>query len=330
MIHKPFLLAPAYKDYLWGGSRLNDDFGKKIESDPLAETWECSTHPAGQSTVASGELKGQTLGDVLKEFPEFLGTHPLQTTEGEPVLPILVKLIDAYKDLSVQVHPDDEYAKKHENDLGKTEMWYVLQAKKNASILYGFNQDMDKERVRASLKDGSILRYLNKVPAHKNDLFYIETGTVHAIGAGVLVAEIQESSDVTYRFYDYDRVDKHGNKRELHIEKALEVTNYKSSAEPKQPMRVLKYKSGYASELLTRCKYFQVERMLLNTEIHREFASYQTESNSFHALLCTDGCGTLFGDSFNLNFFKGDCMFIPAESIPLKLHGNAQLLDVSC
>lgn len=330
MIHKPFLLAPAYKDYLWGGSRLNDDFGKKIESDPLAETWECSTHPAGQSTVASGELKGQTLGDVLKEFPEFLGTHPLQTTEGEPILPILVKLIDAYKDLSVQVHPDDEYAKKHENDLGKTEMWYVLQAKKNASILYGFNQDMDKERVRASLKDGSILRYLNKVPAHKNDLFYIETGTVHAIGAGVLVAEIQESSDVTYRFYDYDRVDKHGNKRELHIEKALEVTNYKSSAEPKQPMRVLKYKNGYASELLTRCKYFQVERMLLNTEIHREFASYQTESNSFHALLCTDGCGTLFGDNFNLNFFKGDCMFIPAESIPLKLHGNAQLLDVSC
>ena len=330
MIHKPFLLAPAYKDYLWGGSRLNDDFGKKIESDPLAETWECSTHPAGQSTVASGDFAGQTLGDVLKKCPEFLGTHPLQTTEGEPVLPILVKLIDAYKDLSVQVHPDDEYAKEHEGDLGKTEMWYVLQAKKNASILYGFNQDMDKERVRNSLKDGSILRYLNKVPAHKNDLFYIETGTVHAIGAGVLVAEIQESSDVTYRFYDYDRVDKHGNKRELHIEKALEVTNYKSSAEPKQPMRVLKYKNGYASELLTRCKYFQVERMLLNTEIHREFASYQTESNSFHALLCTDGCGTIFGDNFNLNFFKGDCMFIPAESIPLKLHGNAQLLDVSC
>ena len=330
MKNLPFMLAPAYKDYLWGGSRLNDDFGKNIESDPLAETWECSTHPAGQSTVASGMFVGETLRDMLKRFPEYLGTHSLQTTDGEPVLPILVKLIDAYKDLSVQVHPDDEYAKEHEGDLGKTEMWYVLQAKRDSSILYGFNQDMDKERVRDSLKDGSILRYLNKVPVRKNDVFYIESGTVHAIGKGTLIAEIQESSDVTYRFYDYDREDKYGNKRELHIEKALEVTNYKSSSEPKQPMRVLKYRNGYATELLTRCKYFQVERMLLNTEIHREYASYQTESNSFHALLCTDGCGTMFGENFSLNFFKGDCIFVPADSIPLKLHGRAQLLDVSC
>ena len=330
MMNKPFMLAPAHKDYLWGGSRLNDDFGKKIESYPLAETWECSTHPAGQSTVISGEFAGELLGDVLEKNPHFLGTHPLQITDGTPVLPILVKLIDAHKDLSIQVHPDDKYAKTYEGDLGKTEMWYVLQAKRKASLLFGFNRDMDEDRVRKSIEDGSIEKYLNRVPVHKNDVFYIESGTVHAIGEGILVAEIQESSDVTYRLYDYDREDKYGNKRELHIDKALEVMNYKSSAEPRQPMRVLKYRNGYASELLTRCKYFQVERMLLNTEIQRDYADYQTEGNSFHALLCTDGCGTIFGDDFNLNFFKGDCIFVPAESIPLKLHGNAQLLDVSC
>ena len=329
-MNKPFMLAPAHKDYLWGGSRLNDDFGKKIESYPLAETWECSTHPAGQSTVVSGEFAGELLGDVLEKNPHYLGTHPLQITDGIPVLPILVKLIDAHKDLSIQVHPDDKYAKTYEGDLGKTEMWYVLQAKRKASLLFGFNRDMDEDRVRKSIEDGSIEKYLNRVPVHKNDVFYIESGTVHAIGEGTLVAEIQESSDVTYRLYDYDREDKYGNKRELHIDKALEVMNYKSSAEPRQPMRVLKYRNGYASELLTRCKYFQVERMLLNTEIQRDYADYQTEGNSFHALLCTDGCGTIFGDDFNLNFFKGDCIFVPAESIPLKLHGNAQLLDVSC
>lgn len=330
MMNKPFMLAPAHKDYLWGGSRLNDDFGKKIESYPLAETWECSTHHAGQSTVASGEYAGEKLGVVLEKNPQYLGTHPLLITDGKPVLPILVKLIDAYKDLSIQVHPDDNYAIEHEGDLGKTEMWYVLQAKRDSSLFFGFNRDMNEEKVRMSIKDGSLTKYLNKIPVHKNDVFYIESGTVHAIGAGVLLAEIQESSDVTYRLYDYDREDKNGHKRELHIDKALEVVNYKSSAEPRQPMRVLKYKSGYASELLTRCKYFQVERMLLNTEIQREYADYQTEANSFHALLCTDGCGTIFGDYFHLNFFKGDCIFVPADSMPLKLHGNAQLLDVSC
>lgn len=325
----PFMLAPAFKDYLWGGSRLNDDFGKEIECRPLAETWECSTHPDGQSMVSSGLFCGQLLGEVIVSHPEFLGTHPLATTEGKPELPILIKLIDAKADLSVQVHPDDVYARENEMQWGKTEMWYVLDAKSGASLVYGFNRDVNCSEVREAIKNGTVERFLNHVPVSKNDLFYIEAGTVHAIGAGCLVAEIQESSNVTYRLYDYDRVDKNGNKRPLHIEKALEVANLKSSVVPRQPMRTLRYKNGAASELLTRCKYFQVERLLLNTE-GRKMPEFRTGSNSFHALLVVDGCGVLFGDGFSLNFFKGDCIFVPADSISLKLHGRAQLLNVSC
>ena len=152
---------------------------------------------------------------------------------------------------------------------------------------------------------------------------------MHAIGSGCLIAEIQQSSNITYRLYDYDRVDKTGEKRALSIDRALEAADLNSSLKPRQPMRVLKYRKGCASELLTRCKYFQVERLLLNTE-DRKMVDLKTEQNSFHALLCVDGCGVLFGEEFMLNFFKGDCIFVPADSIPLKLHGNAQLLNISC
>ena len=328
--NKPFLLQPATKDSIWGGNRLNDDFGKEIDCRPLAETWECSTHPDGQSLVVSGKDTGKLLGDVLQANPDYLGTHPLQTMKGVRALPILIKLIDAKNNLSVQVHPDDAYALAHENSLGKTEMWYVLAARQGSTLVHGFKQDMDVERVKKAIATGKIETYLNRVDVHKDDLFYIEAGTVHAIGAGVVVAEIQESSNLTYRLYDYGRLDKNGKLRELHIEKALRVMNYASSSAPHQPMRVLRYRKGCASELLSRCKYFQVERLLLNTEIYRKLTDFQTGSNSFHALLCTDGCGVLFGEGFMLNFFKGDCIFVPADSIPLKLHGKAQLLNVSC
>ena len=186
--------------------------------------------------------------------------------------------------------------------------------------------------IRSALVSGSIGQYLNRIPVHKNDLFFIEAGTVHAIGAGCLIAEIQESSNVTYRLYDYDRVDQTGKKRQLHVEKAINVANLKSSLAPRQPMRVLKYKAGFASELLARCRYFQVERVLLNTEVRRNLVDFQTKENSFHALLCVDGCGSISvdGSNFMLNFFKGDCIFVPAKSEILKLHGRAQLLDVSC
>ncbi|NLM16716.1 MAG: class I mannose-6-phosphate isomerase [Candidatus Riflebacteria bacterium] len=330
MRHSPFLLEPAFKDYLWGGNRLNDDFAKNINAAPLAETWECSTHPDGASIIASGSDKGRSLPDVLQENPEFLGSHALELTGGKPELPILIKLIDAKQDLSVQVHPDDEYAKQYEGEPGKTEMWYVLHARKGARLVYGFNQQMDRERVRKALSSGRIENFLNYAPVNTDDLFFVEPGTVHAIGEGTVLAEIQTNSNITYRLYDYGRADKHGNKRPLHIDKALDVLNFSSSAIPKQPMRLLRYKRGGASELLARCKTFQTERLLINTETCRGLCDFQTGGNSFHALLCIKGCGVLFGENFMLNFFKGDCIFAPANSIPLKLHGKAELLDVSC
>lgn len=325
---KPFLLTPVGKDYLWGGSRLNDDFSKGIDLEPLAETWECSTHPDGPSTVASGEFCGKLLSDVLKEHPKFLGTHP----EAKGELPILIKFIDAKRDLSVQVHPDDTYAFEKENgQKGKTEMWYVLDASKDAQLIYGFSRDMNSDILRRSLQMGTIERYLQKVPVHKDDVFFIEPGTVHAIGAGALIAEIQESSNLTYRMYDYNRTDKNGNLRELHIDKAMDVVNTKGSAAPKQQIRVLKYVPGSATEFLCRCKYFQVERMLINTERCRSLVSFQTDSTSFQVLLCTNGCGVLLEeDGKALHFFRGDCIFIPADSEMIHLHGRAQFLKVRC
>lgn len=323
-MNKPFMLKPVAKDYLWGGTRLNDDFNLGISVVPFAEAWVCSTHPDGQSTIG-----GEPLIDLLAANPEWLGSHVLQITGGKPELPILIKLIDAKEDLSVQVHPDDSYALRVENSLGKTEMWYVLSARSDSKLVYGFKEDISPERVRLATEDGTIGTYLNYIPVQKDDVFYIEPGTVHAIGAGCLIAEIQESSNITYRLYDYDRIDKTGKRRPLHIDKALDVAVLSASTAPRQPMRVLKYQNGSASELLARCKYFHVERLLLNTE-ERRLADFQTGFNSFHALLCIDGCGVLFGEGLMLNFFKGDCIFVPAESIPLKLHGKAQILDVSC
>lgn len=326
LLYRPFLLKPAGKDYLWGGNRLNEDFPKDIPMEPLAETWECSTHPDGFSVVASGEFAGMTLAQVLKMHPEYLGTHP--GTQGE--LPILIKFIDAKKDLSIQVHPDDAYAMAHENgQLGKSEMWYVLDAAKEAQLVYGLHHDTDKETLRRNIEQGTIEKYLQKVPIQKDDVFYIEAGTIHAIGAGALIAEIQESSNLTYRLYDYDRVDKNGRKRELHVDKALAVANLKSSAEPIQPMRVLKYRQGCASELLCRCKYFEVYRMLVNTERCRRLVGYQADDTAFRVLLCINGCGAMIlNDTESISFFKGDCIFLPAHSIKIRIHGKAQFLDI--
>ena len=321
----PFLLRPAAKDYLWGGTRLNDDFNLGLNANPLAEAWVCSCHPDGESLIAG---TGETLSEVLKKNPDFLGTHAASLADGK--MPVLIKFIDAKKDLSVQVHPDDEYAEKHEGQLGKTEMWYVLDARPGAELIYGFRRRVTPNEVRKAISDGTLNDLLNHVPVHQNDVFFIEAGTVHAIGAGCLIAEIQESSNLTYRLYDYDRTDKDGRKRPLHIDKALDVADLRSSVSPRQPMRVLKYKDGTASELLTRCKYFQAERMLLNTEIRRDLAAFQTGGNSFHVLLCLSGCGNISWDSGAMNFFKGDCIFVPAVGKLIRLHGHAVLLDVSC
>ena len=323
MENPPILLRPSGKDYLWGGNRLNTDFGKAIPLSPLAETWECSTHPDGPSFARGGGFDGRTLAEILRAHPEYLGTRHA----GETGLPILVKFIDARENLSVQVHPDDAYAREHENgQLGKTEMWYVLGAAEDSRLVYGLNRDADPGTLRRAIGRGSLGKFLQRVPIHKDDVFFIPAGTIHAIGAGALIAEIQENSNLTYRLYDYDRVGKDGRKRELHIDKALEVANLRSSAEPRQPLRVLRYRPGAASELLCRCKYFEVSRMIVNTQ--GRSLRCQADALAFRILLCLDGFGKIAWETGAFPIGKGDCVFLPADSPVLSLTGKAQLLDI--
>ena len=326
--NEPFRLKPAGIEKLWGGTRLNDDFSKDIDAEKIAETWECSTHPDGQSIVGSGVNKGLTLSEVISKNPEILGEKLKELSD----LPILVKLIDAQQNLSVQVHPNDEQANKLENQKnGKMEFWYVLDAFKDSKLFFGLNHDLTTKQLSASISDKSIEKYLQKIPVKKGDIFFINPGTIHAIGAGVLIAEIQQNSNITYRLYDYERIDKNGCKRVLHLDKALKVANLNQSKNPKQPMRIIKYKMGCASELLCRCQYFQVERLLINTERTRILYETASASQSFEIYLCINGCGIIYYEPNHvIMFFKGDTIFVPANSVFFKIHGKAEFLKVSC
>lgn len=226
-------MLPTGKDYLWGGTRLREEYGKKIDLTPLAETWECSVHPDGPSYIANGEFKGLELAEVLKRHPEYIGT---KVEDGK--LPVLVKFIDAKKDLSVQVHPSDAYARDHEGDNGKTEMWYVIDAEEGAHLIYGFQHEVTEEILRKAVETGTLDKHLQKVEVHKGDTYFVPAGTVHGIGKGILVAEIQESSNVTYRVYDYNRVDKNGKKRELHFDKAVQVMDMSVAPDVSQKPRI--------------------------------------------------------------------------------------------
>ena len=329
-LNKPFILRPATRNSLWGGVKLKNEYGKDFDVTPLAETWECSTHPHGLSTIVTGIHKGRTLKSVLKWHKEYMGSN-VKNRRGD--LPILIKFIDAKDNLSVQVHPSDEYAKAFENgQLGKTEMWYVAHASKDASLVYGFNQDVTADIVRKALKEGTLEKYLNKVNVEDDQLYFVQSGTIHGIGAGSLIVEVQESSDLTYRLYDYDRVDRDGNKRELHVKKAIDVMNMNKMDPPRQPLRVLRYRPGMAYESLVRCKYFEVDRILINTANAKNLPVFQTKSTSFEVFVCYDGCGSVTFGKYNtcLNFFKGDTIFVPAHSVPMKFHGRAGLLKVHC
>ena len=320
----PMVLTPFVSETVWGGRRLIDEYSVVTDKRNAAEAWVMSAHKNGSSTVANGEFAGETLREVYLAHPEIGGKN----CAGFSDFPVLIKFIDAAADLSVQVHPTDAYAQERENgQLGKTEMWYVLDASKDAKLVYGLKRERTEQQMRDAIAKGTLMKDLQWVPVKKDDLFFIEAGTIHAIGAGALVAEIQENSNLTYRLYDYDRVGKDGKKRELHIDKALDVANLKSSAEPKQPLRVLKYRQGIASELLTRCKYFEVYRMIVNTE-RRQKVHYRADEIAFRVLLCVNGCGTISYEGGNLPFYKGDCIFVPADSEVLTIHGQAQFLDV--
>jgi mannose-6-phosphate isomerase len=317
----PILLAPSGKDYLWGGNRLKTEYGKDIELTPLAETWECSVHPNGPCYAISGEHKGMTLAEIIKLHPEYVGHKNNQ-------IPVLIKFIDAAKDLSVQVHPSDEYAREYENGQnGKTEMWYVLEAKEGAKLVWGFEHKVTKEILEKDITDGTLQNDLHYVPVHKGDVFLIESGTVHAIGEGILLAEIQENSDLTYRLYDYNRRDKNGNLRELHFDKAVQVLNMNPIGDTSQKPRYVRYFYGCSREMLCRCKYFETERI----QVTKGF-SFSVMKNSFQVLLCTNGEGGLETDGSNrpLRFQKGSCIFLPAGLGRCHVIGECDLLKIRC
>lgn len=316
-------LTPTGKDYLWGGTRLREEYEKKIDLTPLAETWECSIHPDGPSYVKNGEFKGMTLAEVLKQHPEYIGT---KVKNGE--LPVLIKFIDAKKDLSVQVHPNDEYARKYEHQNGKTEMWYVIDAEEGASLIYGFQHKVTPEILKKAVENGTLDKHLQKVKVHKGDVFYVPAGTVHGIGAGILVAEIQESSNVTYRVYDYNRVDKSGKKRELHFDKALQVMDMGVTPEAKQKPRLVKHYPGCSRELLCRCKYFETERI----QVTKGF-SFSVMDNSFQVLMCIDGYSqveTMDTEQKPVRLCKGETVFLPAGIGRCVVVGDATMLKIRC
>ena len=313
-------LLPAGKNYLWGGTRLKEEFGKDFDITPLAETWECSVHPDGLCLIINGFYKGKSLKEVLDKHPEYIGTK----ANGE--LPILVKFIDAKQDLSIQVHPNDEYAMKHEGQNGKTEMWYIIDADEEASIVYGFKHRMTKDILQHAIDKGDLEKHLQRVEVHKGDLFFVPAGVVHGIGKGILLAEIQENSNVTYRVYDYNRVDKFGKKRELHFNKAIQVMDMDVAPIIKPKKRCVRYYPGCSLEVLCRCSYFETERI----QITEQF-SFFVSNNSFQVLVCLDGYGKIeVSEGESVEFYKGETVFIPAGIGNCLIVGNNTILKIRC
>lgn len=290
-------LKPCCKDYLWGGSRLIEEYGKEYDGDILAETWELSCHPDGPSYISNGKYAGKTLQQYIDgEGKGVLGTHCQRFRD----FPILTKFIDAKDNLSIQVHPDNRYALKNEGQYGKTEMWYVMDAGKDAFLYYGFKREITKEEFEKRIQEDTLLEVLNAVSVQKGDVLFIEAGTIHAIGKNILIAEIQQNSDITYRVYDYGRIGKDGKKRDLHIAKALAVTNR---------VPIMKDKSSYPH--VADCDYFTVDKLNLDGKVMSKMEGKVSEE-SFASILILDGEGTISDAEETLNYRKGDSLFLTA------------------
>ena len=309
----PIKLKPAFKDYLWGGTRLRDEFGKDCDFDKIAESWELSCHKDGNSVVADGEFAGLTLAQYIeKEGKSVLGTN----CEKFENFPILIKLIDAKDNLSVQVHPNNEYAQRVEGEYGKTEMWYVVDCDEGASLLYGFKHNITKEEFRERIENNTLLEVTNSVPVKKGDVFFIEAGTLHAIGKGILIAEIQQNSNTTYRIYDYGRVGADGKPRQLHIDKAVDVTNL-CPAKP-YPQSEPVDMGGWTKKRLAKCEYFTVDVINVDTS-----AALEADKSSFVNILVLDGGCVLSSEGNDaVELKKGDSVFIPAGLGKFELTGK--------
>ncbi|MCI8430291.1 MAG: ROK family protein [Lachnospiraceae bacterium] len=304
-------LKPACKDYLWGGRRLIEEYGKKYDGEVLAETWELSCHPDGPSEIVNGSYAGKTLQQYIDaEGKEVLGTNCRRFRD----FPILTKFIDARDNLSIQVHPDNRYALKNEGQYGKTEMWYVMDAGKEAFLYYGFKREVSVEEFEERIEKDTLLEVLHAVPVQKGDVLFIESGTIHAIGKDILIAEIQQNSNVTYRVYDYGRVGKDGKKRDLHIEKALAVT---------RRVPIVRDKSSYPH--IADCDYFTVDKLNLDGRVMKKMEGYVSDA-SFASILMLDGEGTIISGEETAVFRKGDSFFLPAGSGKYTVEGSCDAL----
>ncbi|GGF08691.1 type I phosphomannose isomerase catalytic subunit [Flavobacterium limi] len=313
----PLQFQPILKERIWGGEKLKTILNKAITSKITGESWELSTVEGDVSIVSDGELKGKSLMDLINDMPdEILGTAVYKRFGKQ--FPLLFKYLDAREDLSIQVHPNDKLAKERHNSFGKTEMWYVMQADPDSRIIVGFKEDSSKEEYLQHLNDKTLVSILDDVKAKSGDVFFLETGTVHAIGAGLVVAEIQQTSDITYRLYDFDRKDAQGNTRELHVDLALDAINYNKVDTQK------KYETKTnASNVIVDCPYFTTNFIPLENAIE-----VSKSGETFTVYMCIEGSFEIEYDGFKQSYKKGDTVLVPAQINAFVLNGNASILEI--
>ncbi|MHC0442404.1 type I phosphomannose isomerase catalytic subunit [Flavobacterium sp. 3-210] len=316
-INYPLQFEPILKERIWGGEKLKALLNKPIVSAITGESWELSTVEGDVSIVKDGDLKGKSLIELIEDAPnEILGTA-VYARFGKQ-FPLLFKYLDAREDLSIQVHPNDKLAKERHNSFGKTEMWYVMQADTDARIIVGFKEDSSKEEYLENLKNKTLVSILDDVKAKAGDVFFLETGTVHAIGAGLVVAEIQQTSDITYRLYDFDRTDAEGNKRELHVDLALDAINYNKVYTYKNYEKV-----ENKSNVIVDCPYFTTNIIPLDGEV-----DFTKTGETFTVYMCIEGGFKIEIDGEIYSYIKGDTILIPAAVKTFTVKGTASILEV--
>ncbi|WP_320814496.1 type I phosphomannose isomerase catalytic subunit [Flavobacterium sp.] len=314
----PLTFTPIIKERIWGGSKLNTFLNKEVSIENAGESWELSSVPNDVSVVNNGELSGKNLNEIIAINPEaLLGKEVVEKFGTE--FPLLFKFLDANKDLSVQLHPNDELAKARHNSFGKTEMWYVMQADKGSRIIVGFKENSSQEEYLSHLANKSVVSLLNEIPVKIGDVFLLETGAIHAIGSGVVIAEIQQTSDITYRIYDWDRVDAEGKSRELHTELALEAINYK----------VVDTKINYSLKENERNTCVNNTYFTTNIISLVSHFKWKRKKSSFTVLMCTEDDFSIHLDNDVYRYKKGDTVLIPAEIDAFELQGKATILEIS-
>lgn len=320
-----YRLHPAYKDYLWGGNRLVEQFHKDSPYDITAESWELSAHTAGQSEIMDGPMNGMAFGDFINRYGRTVCGWKSATFDK---FPILIKFIDAAGPLSVQIHPYDDYAFIHEKEFGKNEMWYVMDAEPDAFLYCGFNRKVTKEEVECRIAENTITEVLNQVSVKKGDCVFIPAGTIHAIGKGILICEIQQSSNSTYRVYDYDRRDANGNARELHVEKALDVMNFEQYHQGayglEEPQRVQTSDGDLVTQQLCQCKYFRSEKYSLDgtTQIYMD-------DSSFVSLVFLEGIAEVFCGDEKTSVKAGDSLFVASGRKVVRVEGQCEFIKTN-